>query len=157
MHSMLRDVIRFGTGRRARALKRSDLAGKTGTTNDARDAWFCGYQKDLVAVAWMGFDDFSPLGNGETGGESALGLWVRFMREALKGKPEARLSAPAGMVKVRVNPASGMLAGAADTDAITEWMRQEDVDRLEGPAPVFFSGSAYDVIDSVPSIIESVH
>jgi penicillin-binding protein 1A len=156
MHSMLQDVIRSGTGRRARALKRSDLAGKTGTTNEARDAWFCGYQKGLAAVAWMGFDDFSPLGKGETGGESALGLWVRFMGEALKGSPEARLPVPAGMVQVHVDRGSGRLA-AGDEDAVSEWVREEDLGRLEGPAPVFYSGRSFEVIHSVPGIIESVH
>jgi penicillin-binding protein 1A len=157
MHSMLQDVIQRGTGRRALALKRADLAGKTGTTNEARDAWFCGYQKDLVAVAWMGFDDFSPLGRGETGGESALGLWVRFMREALKDAPEAELPAPAGMVRVQVDAATGTLVGAAGRGGVTEWVRTEDLERLEGPDPVAYSGPAFDILDAAPGIIESVY
>lgn len=146
MHSMLQEVIRRGTGRRALALKRSDLAGKTGTTNDARDAWFCGYQRDLVTVAWMGFDDFSPLGRGETGGESALGLWVRFMRDALKDKPEARLPVPTGMVQVRV-----------DDDGTKEWVREEDAGWLEGPVPVVSYGRSFEVVDPGSGIIESVY
>jgi penicillin-binding protein 1A len=73
MNSIMGDVIRQGTGRKALELKREDIAGKTGTTNEVRDSWFCGYQKDLVAVSWMGFDDFSPLGKGETGGQA--GHW----------------------------------------------------------------------------------
>ena len=143
---MLQEVIRRGTARRALALKRSDLAGKTGTTNDARDAWFCGYQRDLVTVAWMGFDDFSPLGRRETGGESALGLWVRFMRHAHKDKPEARLPVPAGMVQVRV-----------DDDGTKEWVREEDAGWIEGPVPVVSYGRSFEVVDPGSGIIESVY
>jgi penicillin-binding protein 1A len=138
MHSMLQDVIAAGTGRRARQLKRSDLAGKTGTTNDARDAWFCGYQKDLVAVAWMGFDDFSPLGRGETGGESALGLWSGFMGQALKGLPPAELPVPPGMLQVWVDGSSGALVQAGESGAVMEWVREEDADRVEGPDPAYY-------------------
>jgi penicillin-binding protein 1A len=156
MHSMLRDVIRHGTGRRARSLGRSDIAGKTGTTNDVRDAWFCGYQKALVTVAWMGFDDLSPLGRGETGGESALGMWSRFMKSALKDVPEARLPVPAGMVRISVDPATGASASPDRPGAVAEWIREELTDWLAGPDPVYPDGLG--VVDGGDdSIIEQVY
>lgn len=83
MRDLLQEVIKTGTGKRALVLKRDDLAGKTGTSNDVRDAWFCGFNANLVAVAWMGFDDNAPLGDDELGGHSALDLWINFMGEAL--------------------------------------------------------------------------
>ena len=82
---MLRDVINRGTGQRARALGRSDIAGKTGTTQQGRDAWFSGYSADLVATAWVGFDQERPLGRDEEGSRTALPMWIYFMREALAG------------------------------------------------------------------------
>ncbi len=135
MNSILGDVIRHGTGRKAMELKRGDIAGKTGTTNEVRDSWFCGYQKELVAVAWMGFDDFSPLGKGETGGQAALGLWVDFMGEALAGKPEATLEVPAGLVEVRVAKSDGRLTQKAGAASLQEWVRHEDALSPEGPPP----------------------
>ncbi len=85
----MKDVVRRGTAARAgQALKRSDLAGKTGTTNDYVDAWFCGYQPSLVGVAWIGFDQPKRLGNGETGGSAALPIWIGYMAKALKDVPE---------------------------------------------------------------------
>jgi penicillin-binding protein 1A len=154
IHSMLRDVVTVGTGRRARELQRSDLAGKTGTTNDIRDAWFCGYQKDLVTVAWMGFDDSAPLGRGETGGESALRLWIGFMGEALKGSPEALLPVPPGMLQVWVDSTDGRPAHPGAAGAITEWVREQDQGSLAGPDPVSVSE---DVIDGMPPpIIDEV-
>lgn len=83
MRDLLQEVIRTGTGKRALALNRTDLAGKTGTSNGVRDAWFCGFNSELVAVAWMGFDNYLPLGDDEVGGHSALDLWITFMGKAL--------------------------------------------------------------------------
>ncbi len=88
MTSMMQDVMRFGTGSKSRVLGRRDLAGKTGTTNDTRDAWFAGYTPDLVAVAWVGFDQPRSLGGSETGGAAALPIWINFMATALDGLPE---------------------------------------------------------------------
>lgn len=134
MNSIMGDVIREGTGRKALELKRGDLAGKTGTTNEVRDSWFCGYQKELVAVSWMGFDDFSPLGKGETGGQAALGLWVDFMEQALAGKPEAELPVPTGLVEVRVAKADGRLTDGKGKSSLTEWVRAENALDPGGPA-----------------------
>ncbi len=101
MDTMLRDVVRHGTGRRARSLvKRNDLAGKTGTTNDSFDAWFAGYQHDIAAVAWVGFDQPRKLGNRETGGGLALPIWADYMKVALDDKPEYTPDPPQGVVQI---------------------------------------------------------
>jgi penicillin-binding protein 1A len=104
---MLRDVINRGTGQRARALGRGDIAGKTGTTQQGRDAWFAGYNPDLVAAAWIGFDQERSLGRDEEGSRTALPMWIYFMREALAGVPQHRLPMPDGVVTARIAPADG--------------------------------------------------
>jgi penicillin-binding protein 1A len=125
LDSMLQDVIRRGTGRRALALKRDDLAGKTGTTNGPVDAWFSGYHPEMVATTWVGFDDYSRLGNREFGGTAALPIWIDFMRSALQGKPERPRTPPAGIVSVRIDPQTGLLADPAQENAIFEYFREE--------------------------------
>lgn len=129
MTSMLKDVIRMGTGRAALSLHRTDLAGKTGTTNDQVDAWFCGYDSRRVAVAWVGFDDNKPLGHYETGAHAALPMWINFMGAALKGVPESTMPQPPGMVTVRINPKTGKLARPGDPTAVFETFRKK---RLPG-------------------------
>jgi penicillin-binding protein 1A len=120
MTDMMSDVIRRGTATRALQLKRTDLAGKTGTTNDRRDTWFCGFNAGLVATAWVGFDQERSLGPGEEGGRTALPMWVYFMAEALKGVPEQRRPAPPGLVSMRISADTGMAARPGDPDAIFE-------------------------------------
>lgn len=110
INSLLQDVVRNGTARRALKLNRSDLAGKTGTTNEQRDAWFNGFNLSLVAVAWVGFDSSKPLGNGETGGKAALPMWMNYMEKALKDVPEMLLEQPEGIITVRIDPETGLLA-----------------------------------------------
>ena len=101
MDSLLKDVARYGTAARAGStLKRPDIAGKTGTTNDSHDAWFAGYGGDLVAVGWMGFDQPRPLGERETGGGLALPIWISYMAKVLKGVPEATREVPSGVVSL---------------------------------------------------------
>jgi penicillin-binding protein 1A len=101
MDSLMKDVTRYGTAARAGAtLKRSDIAGKTGTTNDSHDAWFAGYGGDLVAVSWLGFDQPRPLGERETGGGLALPIWISYMSKALSGVPEATREMPQGVVEL---------------------------------------------------------
>ncbi len=107
MTSLLQDVIRRGTGAAAMRLGRGDLAGKTGTTNDNRDAWFAGFQKTRVAVAWMGYDQPRSLGSGETGGGTALPIWIRYMDEIMKGVAEMPPLAPAGVVSHAIDPKTG--------------------------------------------------
>jgi penicillin-binding protein 1A len=108
MDSMMHDVVRRGTGARAAVvLKRGDLAGKTGTTNDYIDAWFCGYQPTVVGIAWIGFDQPKRMGNGETGGAAALPIWIGYMETALKGVAESFQPAPDGLVSFVANDPSG--------------------------------------------------
>jgi penicillin-binding protein 1A len=142
MTSLLREVIERGTGTRAKKLDRPDVVGKTGTTNDIRDSWFAGYQAEFVTIAWMGFDDFGKLGRGEEGGKAALGLWVDFMAEALKGRPVASLDPPSGLVEVRVDPARGVETKAKS--GVVELVQEEYRDALLGPEPVRVAGPATD-------------
>lgn len=125
MVSMMRDVIRTGTARRALALGRNDLAGKTGTTNDQRDAWFSGFNATLAATAWIGFDKHLPLGDKETAGQAALPIWMYFMAEALKDQPEVLPEPPPGIVTLRIDPVTGALAQEGNTRAIEEIFSSE--------------------------------
>ena len=125
---MMRDVIRLGTGRRALALGRSDLAGKTGTSNDIRDTWFSGFNADLVATAWVGFDQERTLGGQEQGSRTALPMWIYYMKEALRGLPEHTLPMPEGVVTARVSRITGAATGPDDPDAVFDYF-------LEGNAP----------------------
>lgn len=136
MNSLLQDVIRRGTARKALELKRNDIAGKTGTTNEQKDAWFNGYTPSMVAVTWMGFDSSLPLGHGETGGHAALPMWIDFMREALKGQPEQQFPQPDGIVSAKIHPDSGLLAGPNDPDTISELFQQDNLPNAQAPEPV---------------------
>jgi penicillin-binding protein 1A len=127
MNSLLRDVVQHGTATGAKVLGRQDLAGKTGTTNEQRDAWFNGYTQSNVATAWVGFDDFSPLGNAETGGVAALPMWIEFMQVALKDTPETPPEMPEGIVKAFINPETGLLTAAANKNGIWEFFQAERV------------------------------
>ena len=124
--SFLREAIQRGTGRRARALERSDIAGKTGTTNGPRDAWFSGFNPDLITTAWVGFDDYQPLGRREFGGTAALPIWIDFMREAL---PEERPLSPMppGIVRVRVDAESGLRVRGQPEGSIMEYFLEESL------------------------------
>ncbi|ANG61346.1 peptidase [Marinobacterium aestuarii] len=127
MYSMLQDVIRQGTATRARSLDRNDLAGKTGTTNDQKDAWFTGFNRDLVATTWVGFDQPAPLGRSEFGSTTALPIWIDFMETALDQTPENGPVQPDGIVRVKIDPATGLLAYPGQKNAIFEVFRAEDV------------------------------
>ncbi len=107
MTNMMQDVVRSGTAARVGQLGRSDLAGKTGTTNEARDTWFAGYSPDLVAIAWMGYDQPRSLGRRETGSQSALPIWINFMGAALKGIPQKGWAMPEGIIPIKIDPATG--------------------------------------------------
>jgi penicillin-binding protein 1A len=132
--SMLKDVVKRGTAKRARVLKRSDIGGKTGTTNEQKDAWFSGYNSFLVATVWVGFDDHRrPLGRREYGGRAALPAWIRFMGTVLKGKKEYHPRLPKGMVTVRINPKDGLLA-TSGTKAELETFRTELVPKAKSHA-----------------------
>ena len=127
INTMMRDVVRFGTGRRAQVIGRKDLAGKTGTTNDQRDAWFTGFNADLATISWVGFDDPRPLGERETGAIAALPMWIDYMRDALQGKEEKILEQPPGLVSVRIDPKTGKLANSNTKDAVFEFFLADQV------------------------------
>ena len=120
LSDMMADVIRHGTGMKALVLGRDDIAGKTGTTNDAHDAWFSGFNADLVATVWTGFDQDRSLGELEQGSRAALPTWIFFMHEALAGVPRHKIPVPDGIVTVRISPDSGLLASADDPNGIME-------------------------------------
>ena len=132
---MMRDVIRHGTGRRALALGRSDLSGKTGTSNDRRDAWFGGFNADLSSVVWVGYDDDLPLGPGEEGSRTALPVWIEFMRIGLKGAPQNALPMPEDIVSVRISRTTGCPATAADPpeDVMFEIFHTDHVPACDSP------------------------
>jgi len=125
VNSILKDVIKKGTGRRARVLNRNDIAGKTGTTNDQKDAWFSGFNQDLVTTTWLGFDTPKTLGAREYGGTAALPIWIKFMGKALKGKPQREFKQPERLITLKIDPSSGERALPGQSDAIFEIFREE--------------------------------
>ena len=145
MTDMMVDVIQRGTAQLAKSIGRLDLAGKTGTTNDRRDAWFVGYNADLTVATWIGFDQERTLGEHEEGARTALPMWVHFMTEALRGVPEHRQPEPPGIVRMWVSRDSGSLASAGEFGAVFEVF-------LAGHAPlsggVVDSGGLSDGIDA---------
>jgi len=134
IQSMMREVVRRGTATKAQALKRSDLAGKTGTTNDQRDAWFSGFVPGLVTVSWVGFDDMQQLGRREYGAVAALPMWIEFMRVALADIPEIdfnNVELPQGIVKAEINPESGNLIRLKqDQDAVNNTLSNTQDDPI---------------------------
>lgn len=133
MNSLLRDVVRHGTGRKAMALGRHDLAGKTGTTNNQVDAWFNGFHPELAVISWVGFDAPKSLGRGEYGGKAALPMWMDFMRVALDGRPEEPLEKPVDMVTVTINPKTGLQTYPDADGAIFETFRSAYIPKLAPP------------------------
>lgn len=124
MTTIMQDVVKFGTARRALALKRHDLAGKTGTTNEFRDAWFSGFNGNIVTTAWVGFDQPSSLGRHESGAKAALPIWIDYMRVALKGSEETELKQPEKVIALMIDPETGNYVGPVpdetDPDAKAE-------------------------------------
>lgn len=126
MNSLLQDVVKRGTATKAKILSRDDLAGKTGTTNEQRDAWFNGYSAGIVASVWLGLDSAMPLGRHETGAKAALPIWIDFMKTALKNQPEQILDVPAGVSRAYIDPKSGKLA-LPDSKGLWEFFQDADV------------------------------
>ena len=120
MNDMLREVVASGTARGAKSLKRSDLAGKTGTTNDFEDAWFSGFNADLAATVWVGFDNPSDLGQHEAGSKAALPIWIEFMKTALQDIPESPLRSPDNVVVAMVHSDTGEAVNNGHPDALRE-------------------------------------
>jgi penicillin-binding protein 1A len=143
MDDMMADVIKRGTGIRAGiALHRGDISGKTGTTNEARDTWFNGFDRNIVATVWVGYDQERPLGEGEEGSRTAVPIWVDFMREALRGQPDRMRPMPSGLVTARISPKTGALASANEPDAIYETFMEDHmptagnaVNTIQGASP----------------------
>ncbi len=125
MHSMLRDVIRRGTGRGARSLRRGDLAGKTGTTDRAADTWFNGYNPEVVTTVWVGFPDHSPLGEREYGSSTPLPIWIDYMGVALRELEESYPVQPPGVLTMKIDPTTGELAAIDQDDAVFEYFLEE--------------------------------
>ncbi len=132
MDSMMQDVTRYGTAASASKLGRRDLAGKTGTTNDFVDGWFCGYQPELVGVAWVGFDQPKTLGKNQTGGRIALPIWIDYMGRALKGVPEAQRGVPEGVVSAKTDADP---AAAPETRGTQEYFYREFAPSKNDAAP----------------------
>jgi len=130
LHSIMQDVVRRGTGRRALALNRNDLAGKTGTTNDQIDTWFAGFNHNIATTVWVGFDQPAPLGRGEFGASTALPIWVDYMQVAMKDAPSANMPRPNGIANIRINPKTGERARPGE-DGSFELFKEE-----EAPAPL---------------------
>jgi penicillin-binding protein 1A len=128
---MMADVIRRGTGVAARVLNRDDIAGKTGTTNDAHDAWFNGFNGDLVTTVWTGFDQDRTLGEGEQGARVALPIWIFYEHEALAGAPRHGIPVPDGIVSVRISPDTGLLASADNPNGIMEKFIEGNLPKAE--------------------------
>jgi penicillin-binding protein 1A len=120
MTSMMKDVIKYGTAVKALSLNRADIAGKTGTSNDYRDAWFNGYTPELEATVWVGYDDNRPLGAGDEGAHTALPIWIHFMRYALAGVPQWQRPIPPGIVTLRISPQTGALVSDESPEGIPE-------------------------------------
>ena len=147
IQDLMRDVIRRGTGRRALALGRRDLSGKTGTSNDQRDAWFGGFNADLTAVVWVGYDDDLPLGPGEEGSRTALPIWIEFMRMALRGVPEHQMAMPEGIVSVLIDRETGCPARAGQRNTIFEFFREGHVpvcENIEAVPDIFNDAGGVD-------------
>ncbi len=132
MTSMMQDVINYGTATKAKQLGRNDLAGKTGTTNNFVDAWFCGFQKDLVTIAWMGYDEPKSLGKNETGGRVALPIWMDYMAPILKSIPVAEYTPPQGILAAKINSATGFRDSSG---GVTEYFFSEQLPPISDPSP----------------------
>ena len=133
IRSMMMDVVRRGTGKKAMALGRNDLAGKTGTSNEQRDAWFSGYNSEIVTSVWVGFDNHDPLGRYEVGGKAALPIWMDYMRVALQSVPDLVPEIPEGIMKARIDPKTGLLARAENPNAVIEVFSTGTLPPMESP------------------------
>jgi len=147
MRSIMMDVVRRGTAVRAKALGRKDIAGKTGTTNDQIDAWFSGFNDQVVTTAWVGFDNQRSMGNRETGGRAALPMWVDFMKVALDGQPENLQEQPEGLVTIRVDAETGKPADINSSNSLFEVFRVENAPRQKEVVKSTSAGSGGAIVD----------
>ena len=150
INSILRDVVKRGTGRAALVLERDDIGGKTGSTNDHRDAWFSGFGGDLVTTVWVGKDDFKSLGRGEYGGRAALPIWISYMRAALADIPVLEPEPPPSLVVAAISPSTGRIVPEGTPGSITEYFKQSEYDRITSTGgyesdPVLSNEEAFDI------------
>ena len=150
MTTLLRDVVTSGTATRALELRRKDLAGKTGTTNENVDAWFCGFNAGMVGIAWIGYDQPRTLGNNETGGVAALPIWISYMQRALKGVPEQTMERRRASCRCGSTPTPGL---RDDSSRVSDWFLAEFAPRMaqDALAPAAMPGAtpARDVRDQL--------
>ncbi|HEU0154257.1 MAG TPA: penicillin-binding protein 1A [Arenimonas sp.] len=149
VRSLMKDVVKRGTATAARVLEREDIGGKTGSTNDYRDAWFSGFGGDLVTTVWVGNDDFSGLGRGEYGGRAALPIWIGYMRAALEGVPVVEPAVPAGVVVASVDAASGRIVPEGTPGSVVDYFKTEEYDRISASGfdldPELSNDEAFDI------------
>jgi len=149
VQSVLKDVVRRGTGAAARVIGRDDLGGKTGSTNDYRDAWFSGFGGDLVTTVWVGKDDFSSLGRGEYGGKAALPIWIGYMTSALKDVPVVDPEVPVGVVAAWVDATSGRIVPEGSPGSVMDYFKREDYERVSASGfdldPALSNEEAFDI------------
>jgi len=155
MRSIMREVVQRGTAVRAKALGRKDIAGKTGTTNDQIDAWFSGYNDQVVTTAWVGFDNQRHMGKRETGGRAALPMWIDFMRVALDGMPENLQEQPGGLVTIRIDAETGKRADANTAKSLFELFREENAPRQKAVVKSN-SGATDGIIVNVPETEDEI-
>jgi penicillin-binding protein 1A len=156
MRSMMREVVQRGTAVRAKALGRKDIAGKTGTTNDQLDAWFSGYNDQVVTTSWVGFDNQRSLGNRETGGRAALPMWIEFMRKALEGRPENLQEQPEGLVTIRIDAETGKRADLSTHKSLFELFRVENAPRERAAVNSTTDGSSGVIVNTTETEDEIV-
>lgn len=157
MYSMMQDVITNGTATRAKSLGRTDLAGKTGTTNDQRDAWFNGYNQSLVTITWVGFDGNQKLGRGEVGGRAALPAWIDYMKDALRDIPDVPPQMPDDMISVRIDPDTGLRAPNNSPNSIFETFRANEVPALpSATSPSNITTSGDRPVSSGAAVVEDL-
>jgi penicillin-binding protein 1A len=151
--SMLEEVIRSGTGRRARSLGRSDIAGKTGTTNEQQDAWFSGFGPGVETTVYIGFDEPAPLGRREVGGRAALPVWIDYMKVALRGTPEKLPDIPAGIVPVYISRDTGKQVPEDHPDAMLEYFMLGLEPEVDTSAPASPLQPAKPPVETLPDDI----
>lgn len=152
--SMLQDVVRDGTARAALSLRRPDIAGKTGTTNDQFDAWFAGYHPKEVAVAWVGYDNPHNLGRGETGGRAALPIWISYMQQTLPGLPVIQYKVPDGVVQLKVDSYTGAQVGEDDAGLYEYFYEEHLPQSTPENLPGLFDPEAAPPPEDEPSFLE---
>ncbi len=143
--TILKDVIKRGTGQRAKSLKRQDIAGKTGTTNGPTDLWFSGYTPNIITTAWIGFDDNRNLGRREYASSAALPIWIDFMRTALENEKPIIRKTPNGITNVLINAETGMQAAGSDTNTLFEFIRVENLPKIKNESITSEEGSSVDL------------